>query len=137
MSVPRYKQGAALLPDGKVLIAGGSNEDGRQNKYSSTEIFDPQMNAFQPGPRMKFLRYKLVSGVTTLSDGRVLIAGGAEQPEIYDPVRGVFVPLNDEPLDGFLFSTATLLSDGRVLMVDGYGQHPTDGAVNHATLWKP
>jgi hypothetical protein len=137
MSVPRYKQGAALLPDGKVMIAGGSNENGRQNKYSSTEIFDPQMNAFQPGPRMKFLRYKLVSGVTTLSDGRVLIAGGAEQPEIYDPVRGVFVPLNDEPLDGFLFSTATLLSDGRVLMVDGYGQHPTDGAVNHATLWKP
>jgi hypothetical protein len=137
MSVPRYKQGAALLPDGKVMIAGGSNEDGRQHKYSSTEIFDPQMNAFQPGPRMKFLRYKLPSGVTTLSDGRVLVAGGAELPEIYDPARGVFVSLNDEPLDGFLFSTATLLSDGRVLMVDGYGQHPTDGAVNHAMLWKP
>lgn len=137
MSVPRYKQGAALLPDGKVMIAGGSNEDGRQHKYSSTEIFDPQMNAFQPGPRMKFVRYKLPSGVTTLSDGRVLVAGGAELPEIYDPARGVFVSLNDEPLDGFLFSTATLLSDGRVLMVDGYGQHPTDGAVNHAMLWKP
>jgi hypothetical protein len=137
MSVPRYKQGAALLPDGKVMIAGGSNEDGRQYKYSSTEIFDPQMNAFQPGPRMKFLRYKLPSGVTTLSDGRVLVAGGAELPEIYDPARGVFVSLNDEPLDGFLFSTATLLSDGRVLMVDGYGHHPTDGAVNHAMLWKP
>jgi len=137
MSVPRYKQGAALLPDGKVMIAGGSNEDGRQYKYSSTEIFDPQMNAFQPGPRMKFLRYKLPSGVITLSDGRILVAGGAELPEIYDPARGVFVSLNDEPLDGFLFSTATLLSDGRVLMVDGYGQHPTDGAVNHAMLWKP
>ncbi len=137
MSVPRYKQGAALLPDGKVMIAGGSNEDGRQYKYSSTEIFDPQMNAFQPGPRMKFLRYKLPSGVITLSDGRILVAGGAELPEIYDPARGVFVSLNDEPLDGFLFSTATLLSDGRVLMVDGYGPHPTAGAVNHAMLWKP
>lgn len=137
MSVPRYKQGAALLPDGKVLIAGGSNEDGQQNKYSSTEIFDPQMNTFQPGPRMKFPRYKLLSGVTSLSDGRVLIAGGAEQPEIYDPARAVFIALNDESLDGFLFSTATLLADGRVLMVDGYGQHPADGAVNHAMLWKP
>ena len=137
MSVPRFKQGAALLPDGRVMIAGGSNENGRQNKYSSTEIFDPQMNAFQPGPRMKFPRFKLLSGITTLNDGRVLIAGGAELPEIYDPARGVFVSLDDEPLDGFLFSTATLLSDGRVLMVDGYGQHPVDGAVNHATLWKP
>ncbi|HSK43986.1 MAG TPA: kelch repeat-containing protein [Candidatus Binatia bacterium] len=137
MSVPRYKQGAALLPDGKVLIAGGSNEDGRQNKYSSTEIFDLQMNAFHPGPRMRFPRYKLLSGVTPLSDGRVLVAGGAELPEIYDPARAVFVALNDGPLDGFLFSTATLLPDGRVLMVDGYGQHPAEGAVNHATLWKP
>lgn len=137
MSTPRYKQGAALLPDGKVLIAGGSNEDGRQNRYASTEIFDPQMNAFQPGPRMTLPRYKLLSGVTPLNDGRVLIAGGAEQPEIYDPVRAVFVPLNAEPLDGFLFSTATLLPDGRVLMVDGYGRHPADGAVNHAMLWKP
>jgi hypothetical protein len=137
MSVPRYKQGAALLPDGRVLIAGGSNEDGRQHKYSSTEIFDPQMNAFQPGPRMRFPRYKLLSGVTSLNDGRILIAGGAEQPEIYDPARAVFVPIADEPLDGFLFSTATLLPDGRVLLVDGYGQHPAEGAVNHAMLWKP
>lgn len=137
MSAPRYKQGAALLPDGKVLIVGGSNEDGRQYKYSSTEIFDPRMNAFQPGPRMKFPRYKLLSGVTPLSDGRILVAGGAAQPEIYDPARAVFIPLNDGPLDGFFFSTATLLPDGRVLMVDGYGQHPAEGAVNHATLWKP
>jgi hypothetical protein len=137
MSVPRYKQGAALLPDGKVLIVGGSNEDGRQQKFSSTEIFDPKMNAFQPGPRMKFPRYKLLSGVTSLSDGRILIAGGAEQAEIYDPARGVFVPLAEGLLDGFLFSTATLLPDGRVLLVNGYGQHPAEGAVNHAMLWKP
>ena len=137
MSVPRYKQGAALLPDGKVLIAGGSNEDGRQQKFSSTEIFDPRMNAFQPGPRMNFPRFKLLSGVTSLSDGRILIAGGAQQPEIYDPARAVFVSLADSPLDGFLFSTATLLPDGRVLLVDGYGQHPAEGAVNHAMLWKP
>lgn len=137
MEFPRYKQGAALLPDGKVLIAGGSNEIGRQITYSSTEIFDPQAGKFSPGPRMRFPRYKLLSGVVTLNDGRILLAGGADRPEIYDPVRDAFTQPNGEPLDGFLFSTATLLRDGRVLLVDGYGHHPTDGAVNQALIWKP
>ena len=137
MEFPRYKQGAALLPDGRVLIAGGSNETGRQITYSSTEIFDPALGKFLPGPRMKFPRYKLLSGVVVLDDGRILLAGGAERPEIYDPARRDFTALNGEPLDGFLFSTATLLGDGRVLLVDGYGHHPADGAVSQAVLWQP
>jgi hypothetical protein len=137
MSAPRFKQGAALLPDGKVLIVGGSNEDGRQYMLSSTEVFDPQTNRFSPGPRMKFPRFKLLSGVVALPDGRILLAGGAERPEIYDPTHNSFTPLGGEPLDGFLFSTATLLRDGRVLLVNGYGRQPVDGAVNRALLWKP
>jgi len=86
---------------------------------------------------MKFPRFKLLSGVVALPDGRILLAGGAERPEIYDPTRNSFTPLSGEPLDGFLFSTATLLRDGRVLLVNGYGRRPVDGAVNRALLWKP
>ena len=137
MQFQRYKHGAALLPGGKVLIAGGSNEIGRQITYSSTEIFDPHTGKFSPGPTMKFPRYKLLSGVVTLNDGRILLAGGAERPEIYDPVHEVFTVLSGEPLDGFLFSTATVLRDGRVLLVNGYGHHPTDGAVNQTLIWQP
>ncbi|HKD80049.1 MAG TPA: kelch repeat-containing protein [Candidatus Angelobacter sp.] len=137
MEVARYKQGAALLPDGKVLVAGGSNEVGRQITYFSTEIFDPQTGQFSPGPRMRYPRFKLLSGVVALNDGRILLAGGAERAEVYDPAHDVFTPINGEPLDGFLFSTATLLRDGRVLLVDGYGHHPADGAVTQALLWQP
>ena len=137
MAARRYKQGSALLPDGRVLVAGGSDEDGRQNRYSSTEIFDPQTGRFSAGPDMKFHRYKLLSGVATLNDGRVLVAGGAEQPEIYDPVRNTFTLLKGEPLEGFLFSTATPLRDGRVLLIDGYGRHPAAGAVRQARMYVP
>ncbi len=137
MEVARYKQGAALLPDGRVLIAGGSNEIGRQITYFSTEIFDPRTGKFSPGPRMRYPRFKLLSGVVVLNDGRILLAGGAERPEVYDPAHQSFTAINGELLDGFLFSTATLLRDGRVLLVDGYGHHPTDGAVNQALLWQP
>ena len=137
MNTPRFKQGAALLPDGRVLIVGGSNEDGRQNTFSSTELFDLGTGTFSPGPPMKFPRFKLLSGVVALPDGRILLAGGAERPEIYDPTRNMFIPLSGEPLDGFLFSTATLLRDGRVLLVNGYGHHPVEGAVNRALVWRP
>jgi hypothetical protein len=137
MSVPRYKHGAALLPDGRVLIAGGSNENGRQVTFSSTEIFDPQAGRFSAGPPMKFSRYKLLSGVAVLNDGRVLLAGGAERPEIFDPARNVFTAVNGDALEGYLFSTATLLRDGRVLLVDGYGNHAAQGAVNQALIWRP
>lgn len=138
MEFPRFKQGAALLPDGRVLIAGGSHEMGRQITYSSTEIFDPQTGRFSPGPQMKLPRYKLLSGVVALDDGRILLGGGADRLEIYDPARRIFTELNSDPLEGFLFSTATLLNDGRVLLVDGYGHHPASGAaVNQAMLWRP
>jgi Kelch motif len=137
MEFRRFKQGAALLPDGRVLVAGGSDEIGRQITYSSTEIFDPRIGRFSPGPAMKFPRYKLLCSAVTLNDGRILLAGGAERAEIYDPKYSVFIPLNGERLNGFLFSTATLLSDGRVLLVDGYGHHATEGAVNQAVIWHP
>ena len=137
MEFPRFKQGAAPLPDGRVLIAGGSNEIGRQITYSSTEIFDPQTGRFSSGPPMKLPRYKLLSSVVALEDGRILLGGGAERPEIYDPARAIFTELTSGPLDGYLFSTATVLRDGRVLLVNGYGHHPAEGAVNQAMVWHP
>jgi hypothetical protein len=137
LSTPRYKQGAALLLDGRVLVVGGSNENGRQYEYSSTEIFNPKTGRFIAGPSMNFERYKMLSGVVTLKDGRILVAGGADQPEIYDPVKNAFQPLNGPPLEGFLFNTATALRDGRVLLVDGYGYHPANGAVRQARVFEP
>ena len=136
LSTPRFRHGAALLSDGRVLIVGGSNENGRQYKYSSTEIYDPRSGRFSAGPSMKFERFKLQTGVAALTDGRVLVAGGAGEPEIYDPVKNAFLPLNGQQLEGYFFSTATVLNDGRVLLVSGYGD-PVRGAVRQAKVFEP
>jgi hypothetical protein len=137
MRLPRYKAGAALLPNGKVLVAGGSDARDWKGMYPSTEIFDPATGRFSSGPEMNSRRFKLADGVVPLKDGRVLIAGGAYRPEIYDEKSASLEATAGSSLDGFFFSSATVLADGRVLLVGGYGMDPGAGAVKHAWLWEP
>ncbi|CAH0304635.1 Sialidase [Arthrobacter sp. Bi26] len=60
--------GTSLLPDGKILISGGSNS-------SKTTLYNPATNAWTPGPDMKIARgYQ--SNVTT-STGEVFTIGGS------------------------------------------------------------
>jgi hypothetical protein len=136
MTVPRTKFGGALLPDGRVLIVGGQAGGPYGTRVTSTQIYDPRTGRFGPGPELNENRFKLSKAVVALKDGRVLIAGGADQPEVYDPNSGAFVPVRGATLDGFLFSTATLLSDGRVLLAGGYAK-PGGAGVNHAWLYQP
>jgi hypothetical protein len=136
MTVPRSKFGGALLPDGRVLLAGGQAGGPWGTRVTSTQIYDPRTRRFSSGPDLNEQRSKLSKAVVSLKDGRVLIAGGAEQPEVYDPHSDVFVPMGGAKLDGFCFSTATLLDDGRVLLA-GVMLSPearesiTRGFINH------
>jgi Galactose oxidase, central domain len=136
MTVPRSKFGGALLPDGHVLIAGGQSGGPWGTRVTSTQIYDPGPGRFSPGPELIENRFKLSKAVVSLKDGRVLIAGGAEQAEVYDAGSGAFAAVGGSKLDGFLFSTATLLSDGRVLLAGGYARPGGEG-VNNAWLYEP
>ncbi len=136
MTVPRTKFGGALLPDGRVLIAGGQANGPFGTRVASTQIYDPAKGRFAPGPELTRDRFKLSKAVVSLKDGRILIAGGASQPEIYDPKSETFTPVAGATLDGFCFSTATLLGDGRVLLAGGYAK-PGGAGVNHAWLYQP
>jgi hypothetical protein len=119
----RFEESATLLPDGRVLVAGGSNSFGQP---LSTELYDPATGTFSLGPTAASAHSRFAALLPT---GRVLLAG--DQPELFDP-RGtpaqVVAPTprtdrtfaqTGDPIERRQAHTATLLRDGRVLIVGG------------------
>ena len=120
MTVPRYKQAALLLTDGNVLVVGGSDGRDWQGRYANAEIYDPAKGAFSAIGNMNRARFKLPDAVALLKNGKVLIAAGDEQVEIYNPASRTFSVAPGRMDAARFYSTATLLTDGRVLVAGGY-----------------
>ena len=118
MGTPRMHPTAVVLPDGKVLVAGGV-------ELASAEVYDPVTGAWTATGSMGAPRYG--QAMTLLPNGKVLVAGGATSPvgsqsfllasaELYDPVTGIWTATG-AMVSKFSKSPATLLPDGRVLVV--------------------
>lgn len=122
MSIVRHKHAAALLPDGTVLIVGGSDKRDHRGQYSSAELYEPAQGKFRAIGPMTTTRYKLIDAVVALKNGQVLIAGGAAHLELYDPATNTFKTVPGGLDTARSFSVATVLPDGRVLITGGYDQ---------------
>ncbi|MBK8038201.1 MAG: tandem-95 repeat protein [Verrucomicrobiaceae bacterium] len=72
LATARYDHRAALLPDGRVLVAGGT---GTSAALSSTEIYNPATGTWSSGPTLSSVRTSPI--LTLLATGKVLIAGGS------------------------------------------------------------
>ena len=125
MTGPRYNHTATVLSDGRVLVAGGYHACSQSacEVVSSAELYDPKTGSFRATGPMTGGRAQYTA--TLLSDGRVLIAGGAGNgplatAELYDPATGTFSPTGSMA-DSHYDHTATLLSYGDVLIAGGYG----------------
>lgn len=116
----RSKQGATLLADGSVLIAGGSSDSSWSGRLASTERYEPGPNRFVPAATMHAKRFKFPHGTARLANGDVLIAGGAEQVEVYEAGRDRFRTVGGEMDNARNFGAVVLLDDGSVLIAGGY-----------------
>lgn len=122
MATPRHKHGAARLADGRVLVIGGSDARDGQGRYKSTEVYDPATGKFSSGADMHWRRFKLTDAIAVLPSGRILVAGGAAQFELYDPAKRAFVTLAGNLNGAREFATASLLPSGDVLVLGGYDE---------------
>jgi hypothetical protein len=140
MHMARASHTSTLLPNGKVLIAGGfAGSGGEANPYTTAELFDVRSGTFQSVGSMTIGR----SGhtATLLKNGRVLIVGGwtghygrLGSAEIYDPASGAFTPTGNMVIER-AGNTATLLPDGRVLVAGGVDRQ--ENAIASAEIYNP
>jgi Kelch motif protein len=120
MLASRQSHTATLLPDGKVLIAGGGD---RNAVFASAELFDPATGGFSEiGP---MTTPRAAHEATLLPNGKVLITGGRDGrhnllagAELYNPATRRFTPTGGMRIAREAHR-ATMLDNGKVLITGG------------------
>ncbi|MBN9685841.1 MULTISPECIES: Kelch repeat-containing protein [unclassified Corallococcus] len=137
MATPRFSHTATLLPNGKVLVAGGDGGD--DTPLVTAELYDPASGTWSATGSMTAPR--LGHTATLLPDGKVLVVGRGDTTnvgpfaEVYDPSSGTWAATGPMTSHRYYGHTATLLPNGKVLVTGGYDFD--SGALATAELYDP
>jgi hypothetical protein len=117
MLVPHASHTAALLPDGRVLVASGRSSGG---DTVEAETYDPANNVWSKAGNLAVARVS-ATGIV-LTTGKVLViggdSGGNPPAELYDPGTNSWSQLPNTTT--YHVNVATPLSNGKVLVLGGY-----------------
>ncbi len=132
MREARYYHAAVLLPDKRLLVAGGTGTG--NEPLGSTEIYSVTSGTWEVGPTLNVPRSQ--AALALLADGRVLITGGATTDGVRTATAELLDPTAAAPAWRLVKAmagkrqqhTATLLPKGQVLVAGGW-----DGAALGST----
>ena len=136
LTTARFSHTETLLPNGKVLVAGGT--DSSFFSFASAELYDPATGLWTATGSMATAR--TLHSATLLPNGKVLVAGGYNNgvnlasAELYDPATGLWTPTGSMAAARYQH-TATLLLNGQVLVAGGYNDNV--GPLASAELYDP
>jgi hypothetical protein len=132
LSVARIPGATALLPTGKVIVAGGEITGGAS---TAVDVFDPVTRQFEPSTSLSVARAQPAAAL--LASGELFLAGGTgllSSSTRYDPSIASWT--RTAPLDVARARTRAIrLLDGRVLITGG--RDPSGAALSSVQLFDP
>ena len=128
MANARSSPAWAVLPNGKVLVAGGfQNVSGTGSVLSSAELYDPQAGTWSTTGSLSTPRAG--AAFAQLPDGKLLVAGGQSNvsgtpttlasAEVYDPATGTFTATTGSMGTSRAGAKAVTMANGKVLVSGG------------------
>ena len=123
MNTARRNHMVLTLPNGKILITGGTANANGSGGLASAELYDPVAHTFTTISPMNVARVDHT--MTLLNTGQVLIAGGynsngmVASAELFDPTLNTFTLLASSMTSLRAEHAATLLPNGKVLLTGG------------------
>ena len=138
MGTARDSHTSTLLPNGKVLVAGGTSTGA---PLPSAELYDPATGTFSATGSMGTARFNHIAAL--LPNGMVLVAGGTDSSnsplasaELYDPAAGTFSATG--PMGTVRHNpSATRLLNGKILISGGRDGRFSGFSIFSAELYDP
>lgn len=129
MLTARRNHMVLALPNGKILLTGGTASADATEVLASAELYDPVAHTFSATAN-PMSTPRADHTVTLLLNGKVLITGGftvggfsQASAELYDPATNTFTPVPGQMISPRAEHAATLLANGKVLITGGNDQN--------------